>query len=416
MNSITNISNYETTGGDEGSFPTRWSRTLLMKMLSRIEFGKLILQEGDKQWCFGEGKRPCAHVTIRDTAAYQRILFGGSIGAGESYVDKLWEVDNLTALVRIMVLNMSLLDRMEKGLAWLLRPLDLVRHLLNTNDKRGSKRNILAHYDLGNDMYEAFLDPTMMYSSAIYPNREASLEEAQQHKLEVICRKLGLQPTDSIIEIGTGWGGFAIYAAAEYGCHVTTTTISDAQHEEAGRRVAAAGLSDRITLLRSDYRDLSGKYDKLVSIEMIEAVGHRFLPRFFQKCGELLKPEGKMLLQAITIADQKYKQYVGTVDFIQRYIFPGGSLPSNSRMVQLIAEKSDMVVRQIDDFGFDYARTINEWHSRFHKAFSSLQKKGYDEKFRRLWDFYLCYCQGGFLERSISVVHIVATRPGNRHP
>jgi len=414
MNSVTNISDGETTG-EERSSGTLWSRSLLVRMLSSLQSGQLTIQEGDKRWHFGEG-RPYAHVTIRDSAAYRKILFGGSIGAGEAYVDKLWDVDDLTALVRIMVRNMSLLDRMEKGLAWLLRPLDLARHLLNANNKHGSKRNILAHYDLGNDMYGSFLDPTMMYSSAIYPHQEATLEEAQQNKLEVVCKKLDLQPTDSVIEIGTGWGGFAIYAAMNYGCHVTTTTISDAQYEEASRRVAAAGLSDRITLLRSDYRELTGSYDKLVSIEMIEAVGHRFLPEFFQKCGELLKPGGKMLLQAITITDQKYKQYARTVDFIQRYIFPGGCLPSNSRMVQLIAEKSDMVVRQIDDFGFDYARTIAEWRTRFHKAYSSLEKKGYDETFRRLWEFYLCYCQGGFLERSISVVHVVATRLNSRHP
>jgi cyclopropane-fatty-acyl-phospholipid synthase len=414
MNSITSMSSYETRKA-EVSFSTRWLQALLVRMLSGIKFGQLILQEGDKRWHFGEGM-PRANVTIHDSAVYKKVLFGGSIGAGEAYIDKLWDVDDLTSLVRIMVLNMSLLDRMEKGLAWLQRPLDLARHLFNTNNKRGSKRNILAHYDLGNDMYGAFLDPTMMYSSAIYPNQEATLEEAQLHKLDVICRKLDLQPTDSVVEIGTGWGGFAIYAAEKFGCHVTTTTISDAQYEEAARRVAAAGLEDKITLLRCDYRDLTGQYDKLVSIEMIEAVGDRFLPGFFQKCSELLKPNGKMLLQAITITDQKYKQYVGTVDFIQRYIFPGGCVPSNSRMVQLIAEKTDMVVRQIEDFGFDYARTIKDWRASFNKAYSVLQKQGYDEKFRRLWEFYLCYCQGGFLERSISVVHVVATRPGNRHP
>lgn len=413
MNSMTNITNYERSEG-EGSFATRWSRALLLRMLSGIKFGQLVLQEGDKQWRFGQGKCPCAHVTILDTTAYRKILFGGSIGGGEAYVDKLWDVDDLTALARIMVLNMSLLDRMEKGIAWLFRPLVLARHFLNTNSKRGSKRNILAHYDLGNDMYEAFLDPAMMYSSAIYPNRQATLDEAQQHKLEVICRKLDLQPTDSVIEIGTGWGGFAIYAAARYGCHVTTTTISDAQYEEASRRVAAAGLKDKITLLRNDYRELSGQYEKLVSIEMIEAVGYRFLPDFFEKCGDLLKPDGKMLLQAITITDQKYEEYAHNVDFIQRYIFPGGCLPSNSRMLQLIAEKTDMVVRSINDFGFDYAQTLGDWRLRFNEAYAGLRKKGYDETFKRLWEYYLCYCEGGFLERSISVVHVVASRPGNR--
>lgn len=415
MNNITNISKTQ-TGMSDGTFAVRWSRSLLIKMLSGLQFGQLIIQEGEQQWSFGNGSHPQAFLSIKHPTAYQHILFGGSIGAGEAYIDKLWDVDDLTALVRIMVLNMPLLDRMEKGLAWLLRPANLVRHFLNANNKSGSKRNIIAHYDLGNTLYGAFLDPSMMYSSAIFPSQDASLEDAQQHKLETICQKLDLQPTDNVIEIGTGWGGFALYAAEKYGCHVTTTTISDAQYLEAGRRIAAVGLDDKITLLQSDYRDLSGQYDKLVSIEMIEAVGDRFLPGFFHKCGALLKPDGKMLLQAITIADQKYKQYVNNVDFIQRYIFPGGCVPSNNRMVQLITDKTDMVIRQIDDFGFDYARTIDEWRHRFHKAYASLEKKGYDETFKRLWNFYLCYCQGGFLERSISVVHVVATRPGNRQP
>lgn len=415
MNNITTASQCEATEKNR-SIPISWSRFLLLKMMAKIQHGQIILHEGRKKWTFGNESELRAHVTVTDSSFYRKVLFGGSIGGGEAYVDGLWKVDDLTALVRIMVLNMSLLDRMEKGLAWLLRPADLVRHALNANNKTRSKRNILAHYDLGNDMYEAFLDPTMMYSSAIYPKAESSLEEASLYKLATICQKLDLQPTDRVIEIGTGWGGFAIYAARHYGCHITTTTISDAQYEEAVRRVEKAGLSDKITLLRSDYRDLVGEYDKLVSIEMIEAVGHRFLPGFFAKCGELLKEDGKMLLQAITITDQKYKQYARTVDFIQRYIFPGGCLPSNTRMLQLISEKTDMVVRQIDDFGFDYARTLQDWRVRFNESFAGLRSKGYDETFRRLWEYYFCYCEGGFLERSISVVHVVASRPGNRQP
>lgn len=311
---------------------------------------------------------------------------------------------------------MSLLDKMERGLALLLRPIDLFKHLLKSNDKKGSRSNILAHYDLGNDMYSSFLDTTMMYSSAIYPSKKSTLEEAQRHKLEIICKKLDLKSTDHIIEIGSGWGGFAIHAAKNYGCHVTTTTISDAQFEEASSRITAARLTDKITLLKKDYRELSGTFDKLVSIEMIEAVGHKYLPDFFTQCKKLLKPDGKMLLQAITITDQKYKQYVNSVDFIQRYIFPGGCVPSNTRMMQLITDNTDMVVRQIDDFGFDYARTIKDWRKRFNNGHNTLLAKGYDEPFRRLWNFYLSYCEGGFLERSISVVHIVATRPNNRQP
>lgn len=415
MNSMTNTPSYEKRDSNRGLL-VNWSEAMVCRMLTQLKFGQLVLQDGEKTWTFGSDVEPRATVTIHNRQAYHKILFGGSIGAGEAYVDGLWDVDDLTSLVRIMVLNMSLLDKMERGLALLLRPIDLVKHLLKSNNKKGSKRNILAHYDLGNDMYSSFLDPTMMYSSAIYPDEKSSLEEAQIYKLDTICKKLGLKATDKVIEIGSGWGGFAIYAAQNYGCHITTTTISDAQFEEANRRIVALGLTDKITLIKKDYRELSGRFDKLVSIEMIEAVGDKFLPGFFKQCETLLKPNGKMLLQAITITDQKFKQYASSVDFIQRYIFPGGCVPSNSRMIQLIAEKTDMVVRQIDDFGFDYARTIKEWRTRFYKGYEGLRTQGYDDTFKRMWEFYLCYCEGGFLERSISVVHVVATRPENRKP
>ncbi len=416
MNSRTTTSikgeNFQT----KRSITSGWYRFFFLKTLSRVQHGKIFLHDDENTWVFGEGDEPRAHITVLNSKFYGKVLFGGSIGAGEAYVDKLWDIDDLTALVRIMVLNMSLLDSMERGFAWLLRPLDLFRHFLNFNSKKGSKKNIVAHYDLGNEMYESFLDPTMMYSAAIYPDATSSLEEASLHKLDTICKKLDLQPNDSVIEIGTGWGGFAIHAARHYGCHVTTTTISDAQYLEAKNRVAAAGLTDKVTLLKKDYRELTGEYDKLVSIEMIEAVGRRFLPGYFKKCGELLKADGIMLIQAITISDQKYEQYARSVDFIQRYIFPGGCIPSNTLMLHHISRQSDMVVRGIDDFGFHYARTIKDWRSRFNESFDSLRSKGYDETFKRLWEFYLCYCEGGFLERSISVVHLVAARPGNRQP
>ena len=396
---------------DEISVQRSVYRMLFIKMLSQMQYGTLVVREGNQQWTFGHQKEPRARMTILDPAAYRKIMMNGSIGAGEAYVEQLWEVDDLTALVRLMVRNMALLDRMERGLAWVLRPVNLISHLFHANSRKGSKQNILAHYDLGNEMYAAFLDPSMMYSSGIYPAEKTTLEEAQEYKLEVLCQRLALKATDRVIEIGSGWGGFALYAASKYGCHVTTTTISAAQFKEAKKRIAAAGLEDRITLLPKDYRDLSGKFDKLISVEMIEAVGHRYLPRFFKQCAKLLKPGGMMAIQAITIADQKYRQYVQSVDFIQRYIFPGGCVPSVSRMVQLIADQTDMVVRQIDDFGLDYARTIADWRQRFQASSPLLEKLGYDERFQRLWEFYLAYCQGGFLERSISVVHLVASRP-----
>jgi len=413
MSSIINTPTYDARSSKNRS-SSSWLTSLLFNMLEKLEYGQLIIQEEDNIRTFGNDSSLRAHVTINDSRAYRKIVFGGSIGAGEAYIDKLWDVDNLTALVRIMVLNMSLLDRMERGLAWLNRPVDIIKHLLNSNNKKGAKRNILAHYDLGNDMYSAFLDPTMMYSSAIYPSKESNLVDAQRNKLDVICKKLGLKPTDTVVEIGSGWGGFAIHAAQNYGCHVTTTTISDAQYAEANKRIAALGLTNKITLIQKDYRELTGKFDKLVSIEMIEAVGHKYIPEFFKRCERLLKPDGKMLIQAITIADQKYEQYAHSVDFIQRYIFPGGCVPSNARMLQVISENTDLVVRQIDDFGYDYARTIKDWRNRFNSSYEYLLKKGYDETFKRLWEFYLCYCEGGFLERSISVVHLVATRPRNR--
>jgi len=393
----------------------RFARRLVHKMLAGLRHGHLILHDSGATFTFGHGESELvAHVYIHSQSVYRRIVLNGSIGAGEAYIEKLWDADDLTILVRILVANMEVLDGMEKGFAWLLRPFLILRHVLNRNDLQGAKKNILAHYDLGNEMYSTFLDATMMYSSAIFPRQDSSLEEAARYKLELICSKLNLQAGDHVLEIGTGWGGFAIYAAQNYGCRVTTTTISTAQYLEAKKRVRAAGLEGRITLLQKDYRDLQGSYDKLVSIEMIEAVGHAYLPQFFKKCGELLKENGRMLLQAITIRDRKYMSYVHNVDFIQKHIFPGGCLPSNTRMQNLLTEKTDMVVRHLEDFGRDYARTLALWRERFSRATSTLTELGYDERFRRLWNFYLCYCEGGFLERSISVVHLVADRPAAR--
>ncbi len=413
MNSATSDRDYP-LAGESPSLLDRPAKALLCRLLGRLEHGRLQLIDGEERLRFGGGDGPAVQLTVRHPAFYRKALFGGSIGAGEAYIDGLWDVDDLTGLCRIMARNMALLDRMEEGLAWLLRPFHLLRHLLRGNSRGRAKRNILAHYDLGNRMYESFLDPTMMYSAAIFPRPESSLEEASLHKLETICRKLDLQAGDRVVEIGTGWGGFAIHAAGRYGCHVTTTTISAAQYQEAKRRIEAAGLGDRITLLQSDYRDLSGRYDKLVSIEMIEAVGHRYLPAFFAKCGELLAAHGTMLLQAITIRDQKYEQYVRSVDFIQAHIFPGGCLPSNRRMLELVADKTDLVVHHLEDFGLDYAQTLHHWRERFHAALPSLKQLGYDDTFRRLWEFYLCYCEGGFRERAISVVHLLASGPEYR--
>jgi len=283
-------------------------------------------------------------------------------------------------------------------------------HWQNRNTQSGSKRNILAHYDLGNELYTRFLDAEMMYSSAIYPTETSSLEQAQHYKLKTICERLSLNKNDHLLEIGTGWGGLAIYAAKHYGCRVTTTTISDAQYQYAQARIQKLGLSNQITLLKEDYRDLTGGYDKVVSIEMIEAVGYEFLPSFFKQCNDRLKPGGKLLIQAITIADQRFDYYKNNVDFIQKYIFPGGFLPSVNILSQHITAHSDLVVESLDDIGLDYAKTLNDWRVNFLNSWSELTQFGYDDNFKRLWLYYFAYCEGAFLERSTSAVHLVARK------
>ena len=352
-------------------------------------------------------------LTIRDKSVYRQLLFGGSIALADSYINGEWDTDNLTGLIRLAARNLSVLNQLESRFAAISKTFERANHQLRSNDKSGSRSNVLAHYDLGNDMYQRFLDDTMMYSSAVYKNKNATLAEAQQHKLSLVCQRLQLTADDHVIEIGTGWGGFAIYAAKHYGCHITTTTISDAQYEEAKKRVKAAGLTDKITLLKQDYRELTGQYDKLVSIEMIEAVGHEYLPTFFAKCNSLLKPTGLMVLQAITFNDQNYQNYIESVDFIQTHIFPGGCLLSNQELNTQFTEQTDMVVKQLHDYGFDYAHTLRDWRIAFMAQRQEIKALGYDEAFIRLWEFYFCYCEGGFLERTIGVVQITAVKPGN---
>jgi cyclopropane-fatty-acyl-phospholipid synthase len=287
-------------------------------------------------------------------------------------------------------------------------------HWLNRNTEQGSRKNIAAHYDLGNDMFQLFLDPTMMYSSAIFARDDMALEQASLHKLERICQKLQLSPADHVVEIGTGWGGFAMYAASHYGCKVTTTTISQAQYDLAQQRVAAAGLGDKINILLTDYRELEGQYDKLVSIEMIEAVGYQFYDTYFAQCARLLKPEGMMLLQAITIADQRYDAARRSVDFIQRYIFPGSCIPSVTAMLQSITRATDMRLFDLEDIGPHYARTLAEWRHNFFRNEAAIRALGYPDEFIRMWEFYLCYCEGGFAERALGDVHMLLVKPENR--
>lgn len=393
----------------------RLCRKFTLNFLSQLRHGSITVMEAGEAQQFGDADAELkTTITVTDPAFYQKLVLAGSVGGGEAYIHGFWRCDNLTALVQIFARNLDVLDKMDSTWARLSRPMLKLLNFRNRNTISQSRRNIAAHYDLGNAMYQLFLDPSMMYSSAVYPTADSTLEQAQQHKLQQICERLQLKASDHLLEIGTGWGSMAIYAAQHYGCKVTTTTISQQQYDYTKARIAELGLQDKITLLFEDYRLLTGTYDKLVSIEMIEAVGDDFLDNYFEKCSSLLKPDGIMVLQAITMVDHRYQQYVREVDFIKRYIFPGGCLPSISRMASAVANKTDLVIRQVQDIGFDYARTLKDWCDNFMAQRDAVHQLGYDDNFIRLWHFYLCYCEGGFRERATSAVHLVLSKPQNR--
>lgn len=400
---------------DNLSWFERLCRKFALDFISQLQHGDITVVEGNQRLRFGDEQAQLkAVITVVDPAFYQKLVLAGSVGGGEAYIYGWWRCDNLTALVRIFALNLTTLDKLDSAITRLGRPFLKLLNWRNRNSKAQARKNIAAHYDLGNDMYRLFLDDSMMYSSAVYPSADADLASAQQHKLQLICQRLQLKASDHLLEIGTGWGSMAIYAAQHYGCTVTTTTISQQQYDYTKARIEALGLQDKINLLLSDYRDLDGQYDKLVSIEMIEAVGEDYLDTYFAKCASLLTPDGLMVLQAITIVDQRYNQYVREVDFIKRYVFPGGCLPSIHRMTDAISRKTDLVVRHLQDIGFDYAQTLKDWCDNFMHARDKVHQLGYDDNFVRLWQFYLCYCEGGFRERATSAVHLVLSKPDNR--
>ena len=389
----------------------------LLATLDGLRGGQLVVRDALGTVVLGEaGGTLQAELDILDPGFYRAAAASGSVGAGEAYMDGLWRCDDLVALVRLLVINRDRLDAMETGLARLGGVAMRTLHAFNRNTRGGSRRNIAAHYDLGNDFFALFLSPDLMYSSAVFSGAGDSLETASRRKLDRICQQLQLQPGDRVVEIGTGWGGFALHAARHYGAHVTTTTISREQHALASARIAEAGLQDRVTLLLEDYRDLSGQYDKLVSIEMIEAIGHQYLDTYLAKCASLLKPEGLALIQAITIEDHRYEQALGSVDFIKRFIFPGSFIPCVSALAGAAARASDLRLVNLEDIGPSYALTLRHWRERFMGQLDEVRRQGYDERFIRMWEFYLCYCEGGFIERSIGDVHLLFARPGNRRP
>jgi len=391
----------------------RWSERLLSARLSQLEHGEITLVEGERRRRFGRVTARCplqATIHVRDARFHAETAFGGSVGAGESYMAGDWWCDDLTALVRILLHNRNVIEGVDGGWARVSGPLRKILHAAARNTRGGSRRNIGAHYDVGNDFFALFLDPTMMYSSAVFERADMTLEQAQVAKLDRICRKLALQPGDRVLEIGTGWGAFALHAASRYGCHVTTTTISREQHALARRRIDAAGLGERITLLGDDYRDLRGRYDKLVSIEMIEAAGHAYFETYFRCCSDRLEPGGLMLLQAITIADQQYEAARDSVDFIKRHIFPGCCIPSIAAIGASVARASELRIVGLEDIGPHYATTLAHWRANLLRNVDRARAMGHGEAFLRMWEFYFAYCEGGFAEGALGDAQILLAK------
>jgi len=393
------------------------ARKMVHNQLSKIQVGEIIVRENHTEYYFGSVTDDFpVRVTIDvvHPSIYRDVAFGGSSGSGEAYMKGSWVCSDLLGLVRIFLRNRDVLDTMDYGFTRLKAPIHKLIHLFSRNTRAGSRKNISAHYDIGNDLFRLFLDDTMMYSSAYFETADTTLEQAAVAKLDLVCRKLELNTCDHLLEIGTGWGGLAVHAARHYGCRVTTTTISEEQFVLATRKVAEEGLDHLVTVIRQDYRDLSGHHDKLVSIEMIEAIGHQYMDTYFRKCCSLLRPDGMMLIQAITIKDQLYRSALKDVDFIKKFIFPGGFLPSVTAMIEAICRTTDMKLFHLQDIGPHYARTLREWRQRFFNRLDEIRELGYSDEFIRLWEYYFCYCEGGFLERDIGTVQMVLTRPDNR--
>lgn len=391
-------------------------KKIVFNQLHKITKGSLTLKDGSSSYTFGDQKNIKLHaeILIHNPRFYRFVLFGGSIGCSEAYMSDYWSSPNLTNVIRLFSINPQLTDELESKFNILLRPFFRVIHRLNKNSQKNSKRNISAHYDLSNKFFKLFLDETMMYSSAIFKTKNQSLKSASLNKLDIICKKLNLKSTDHVIEIGSGWGGFAIFAAENYGCKVTTTTISQQQHSYTKDLITKRKLNKQITLLFEDYRNLKGKYDKLVSIEMIEAVGHHFYHEYFYKINTLLKPDGVALIQAITIRDQRYKQALENVDFIQKYIFPGSCIPSIEVIQKNLTKETDMIISDLENINQHYAKTLNLWQKAFNKNHDKIINLGFDERFIKMWNFYFSYCEGGFAERAINDFHILISKPLNR--
>ena len=389
----------------------RLCRSALHARLKDLRDGRLTVHDtlGTSQFGTQAGSEE-SRIEILDPKTYRRVVTGGGLGAADAYVDGMWRTDDLVSVLRLFARNLA----GPGALPNLFNPVrtisDILRLTFQKNTRQGSSKNIRSHYDLSNEFFSLFLDATMTYSSGVFESESTSLQEASQAKYELICRKIDLRPHDCVLEIGCGWGGFAEYAAKNFGCRVLGVTISKEQYRFAKERLAGAGLTGQVEITLSDYRDLQGSYDKIVSIEMVEAVGHEFLPGYFGKCCSLLRPQGQMLLQGILIPDQRYEKYRRGTDFIQKYIFPGGCLPSLATIHRALARRTDMRLVHMEDFGQDYAMTLKHWRERFHQATTKLEALGFDAQFRRIWEYYFCYCIAGFLEHKIGVAQLLLRR------
>lgn len=401
------------------------ARTLLLGALDRLDSGTITVRDGDFTRTFVGRRDPgplAVTVVVHDRSFYAAAVFGGSPGAGEAFVDGLWTCDRLTDLLRLLVLNRHVFNAIDGAFSRLLAPVNGVLHRLSRNTPSGSRRNIAAHYDLSNEFFALWLDPTMTYSCGIFEPPSATLEQASLAKLDRVCRKLALSPHDHLLEIGTGWGGLAVHASTHFGCRVTTTTISRRQAQHARERIARTGLTERVTVLEHDYRDLPRQcsrlapqgFDKLVSIEMVEAVGAEFVPTYFSTLSALLKPSGRACLQAITVKDQHYKAALHHVDFIKKHIFPGCFIPSINVLLASVERSTDLQLTSLEDIGPHYATTLAAWRRNFLDRLDDVRALGFDDRFVRAWEYYLCYCEAGFAERHLGVAQLVLDKPASR--
>jgi cyclopropane-fatty-acyl-phospholipid synthase len=379
--------------------------------LSSLGRGEIRIDDAEGTVRLGQKDDLHAVLTIQDPAFFRHTLLGGSLSVAESYLCGEWDCDDLTSLFRIFVRNIDASEKLDNRMAWIVGWSHRLFHWWHSNTIQGSQDNIHAHYDLGNDFFKLWLDETMAYSCGIFSDLETSLRQASTEKFDRVCRRLRLTPADHVLEIGTGWGGFAIHAAGRYGCRVTTTTISKEQLGVARQSIQAAGLSNRVTLLQQDYRAVEGEFDKLVSLEMIEAVGHRYLETYFRQCGRLLRSDGSLMLQAIMMPESRYDEYLRSVDFIQRYVFPGGCLPSLGAILTAVGKSSDLRFVHAEDFAPHYAETLRRWRKAFHEHLDDVRQLGYPDRFVRLWNYYLCYCEAVFEERHISVFQLQFDKP-----